>query len=184
MTTLVVSDLHLGSHTDVDVLRKGKARKALARAIREHAVTRVVLLGDTLELRHGPVADAIETARPALEAIGDALRPGTEVVLVPGNHDHALIGPWLERRALDREPPLGLAHVVVHLGDGLGGHQAGDGEGGLLLEPLEQLRHVGLEGVAEEQPERARVRLDPFEERVHPVAQPHLARVGARGCLR
>jgi hypothetical protein len=105
--TVVVSDLHLGSRTDADVLRGPDARAALAEVL--EGAGRVVLLGDTLELRHGPVADALEAAAPALETIGDALRPGTEVVLVPGNHDHALLGPWLEHRALEREGPLGLA---------------------------------------------------------------------------
>jgi hypothetical protein len=28
-----------------------------------------------------------------------------DLVLVPGNHDHALLGPWLERRRRDAEPP-------------------------------------------------------------------------------
>jgi hypothetical protein len=105
--TLVVSDLHLGSRTDADVLRRQDARDALAAAV--DGADRLVLLGDTLELRHGPVAAAIATAAPTFAAIGDALRPGAEVVLVAGNHDHALVAPWLERRALDGDPGLGLS---------------------------------------------------------------------------
>ena len=35
-------------------------------------------------------------------AIGGALAPGAEVVLVPGNHDHALVAPWLEAAAARR----------------------------------------------------------------------------------
>jgi UDP-2,3-diacylglucosamine pyrophosphatase LpxH len=112
LRTLVVSDLHLGSRTEVDVLRRPAALEAFAAELREDPPERLVLLGDVLELRHGPVADALDAARPVFEAIGEALPPGTEVLLVPGNHDHALVAPWLERRALRREPPLGLAEHV------------------------------------------------------------------------
>ena len=70
---------------------------------------RLVLLGDVLELRHGPLSAALAAAQPALSAIGAALAPGCEVLIVPGNHDHHLLNAWLERRAgLDRPPPLGL----------------------------------------------------------------------------
>ena len=106
MKTLVLSDLHLASRTDADVLRHEKAREPLYAALGD--VDRLVLLGDVLELRHGPVAAALDAARPLFEGIGAALPAHAEVVLVAGNHDHPLIAPWLERRALDREPPLGL----------------------------------------------------------------------------
>jgi hypothetical protein len=105
--TLVVSDLHLGSRTDADILRRADAREALTAVL--DGADRLVLLGDTLELRHGPVGNAIEAAAPAFAAIGDALRPGAEVVLVPGNHDHALLSPWHDRRALTGNPGLGLS---------------------------------------------------------------------------
>jgi hypothetical protein len=69
-----------------------------------------VLLGDALELRQGPVRDALAAARPLLTELGEALGSGGEVVLVPGNHDHQLVEPWLERRRRDGPPqPLGLA---------------------------------------------------------------------------
>jgi len=61
-----------------------------------------VLLGDTLELRHGPWRDMLAAATPALAEIGAAMAGG-EIVLVPGNHDHALAG-----RALEDGPDLGL----------------------------------------------------------------------------
>lgn len=103
MRTLVVSDLHLGGRTGVDVLRRPEARGPL---LAELANTgRLVLLGDTLELRHGPAKEALAHARPALEAIGAALPAGAEVLIVPGNHDHALAAPWLDGRA---GRPLGL----------------------------------------------------------------------------
>jgi predicted phosphodiesterase len=103
MRTLVVSDLHLGGRTDVDVLRHSPAARA-ALAARLGDVDRLVLLGDTLELRHGPAREALAAARPVLEELGAALADGTQVVLVPGNHDHALIAPWLDQRTR----PLGL----------------------------------------------------------------------------
>jgi len=114
--TIVLSDLHLGSRTDADVLRLPEARAALEEALRSEPPDRLVLLGDLLELRHGPVADALDAARPALEVLGDAVGPGGRVVLVPGNHDHALVAHWHDRRSLRREPPLTLSERVERHG--------------------------------------------------------------------
>jgi hypothetical protein len=76
-------------------------------------VQRLVLLGDALELRQGPLREALTAAVPLLGELGRALGPDGELVLVPGNHDHMLIEPWLERRRRDgAPPPLGLAEVV------------------------------------------------------------------------
>ena len=97
MRTLIVSDLHLGTHTGADVLRRPPALAALVAAL--DGVDRLVLLGDVVELRSGPVGRALAAARPALEALGRVLGR-REVVIVPGNHDHALIAPWLERHEL------------------------------------------------------------------------------------
>src|SRR4051794_41585987 len=99
--TIVVSDLHLGARTGVDVLRRPAARAALLERL--DGVDRLVLLGDTLELRHGPVREALAAARPVLGAIGAAMAGG-EGVLVPRNHDHPLLPPWLQGRG-DRGPP-------------------------------------------------------------------------------
>ena len=72
-----------------------------------------MLLGDVLELRHGPVRNALAKAWPVLAEIGEALGSGREVVVVPGNHDHHLLGGWLERRGRDAPPPpLGLESAV------------------------------------------------------------------------
>ena len=77
------------------------------------AADRVVLLGDVVELRQGPVRDALDVARPVLEVLGEALGDDTEVVIVPGNHDHHLLSGWLDRRAHERPPaPLGLEETV------------------------------------------------------------------------
>ncbi len=106
MRTLVVSDLHLGARTDVDVLRRPAALEPLLAALA--GVDRLVLLGDLLELRHGPVRDALDDARPILRAVAGALPAGAEVVLVPGNHDHRLVAPWLDWREHAGHTPLGL----------------------------------------------------------------------------
>jgi calcineurin-like phosphoesterase family protein len=104
--TVVVSDLHLGARTDVDVLRRPAALEALVAALAD--VERLVILGDLLELRHGPIRDALAAARPVLAAVGAALPAGAEVVLVPGNHDHRLVAPWLDWRERAGRAPLGL----------------------------------------------------------------------------
>ncbi|HTZ85614.1 MAG TPA: metallophosphoesterase [Solirubrobacteraceae bacterium] len=96
MRTLVLSDLHLGSVSRADLLRRPELREPLLELARE--VDRVVLLGDVLELRHGPPRAALAVAQPFFEALGEALI-GRELVLVAGNHDHALIDPWLSLRA-------------------------------------------------------------------------------------
>jgi hypothetical protein len=98
MRTAVVSDLHLGSLAGADVARDGEEREALVEAVR--GADRVILLGDVVELRERPLADSLEVARPVFEQLGRALA-GRPVVLVPGNHDHALAEPWLERLRLD-----------------------------------------------------------------------------------
>jgi predicted phosphodiesterase len=109
--TLVVSDLHLGARSRVDVLRRPEALEALIAELED--VDRLVVLGDLLELRHGPAREALEAAEPVLAAIGRAVGREREVVLVPGNHDHGLMRPWLERRSLSSAvEPLGLQSEI------------------------------------------------------------------------
>lgn len=106
MRTLIVSDLHLGASSGVDVLRRPLPRAALLDAL--DGVQRLVLLGDVLELRHGPRRDALAAARPFFEEVGRALS-GCEIVVVAGNHDHALVESWLRRRGeLPTPVPLGV----------------------------------------------------------------------------
>ena len=103
MRTLVVSDLHLGALRNLDVLRRpGPVEEFCAHL---GGVDRLVLLGDTIELRHGPARDALTAAEPVFAALGEALGAGGEIVLVAGNHDHALIAPWLRARGARRRPP-------------------------------------------------------------------------------
>jgi hypothetical protein len=94
----VISDLHLGITSLPDVARLPDVQERLFAAI--EGADAVVLLGDTLELRQGPLVSALERARPFLERLGGATR-GREVVVVAGNHDHQLAEPWLERSRID-----------------------------------------------------------------------------------
>jgi predicted phosphodiesterase len=105
--------LHLGAVPGNDVLREAEVRRRLLDALED--VDRLVLLGDVIELRHGPARHALAQARPALVEIGKALGPDKEIVVVPGNHDHQLLRPWLERRACGTgTPPLDLESTVEY----------------------------------------------------------------------
>jgi hypothetical protein len=108
--TLVISDLHLGSGTRADLLRRPELRDPLLAMAAK--CDRLVLLGDVIELRHGPPRHAMSVARGFFEELGGAL-PNIELVLVAGNHDHALVEPWLARRAEEPDvSPLGLSEVL------------------------------------------------------------------------
>lgn len=106
--TLIVSDLHLGGLSGIDLLRRPELRAALLDEL--DGVDRLVLLGDVLELRHGPPHDALVAARSFFEDVGRVLGDDRELVVSAGNHDHLMVCGWLDARAL-REPdpePLGL----------------------------------------------------------------------------
>jgi predicted phosphodiesterase len=109
VTTLVVSDLHLGAHTRADLARRSELRPPLLEAL--DGVDHLVLLGDVLELRDGPRGVALEVARGFFEDLGAALGD-RRVTIVPGNHDYPLIAPWVSERRARREP-LGLEHDVA-----------------------------------------------------------------------
>ena len=88
MRTVVVSDLHLGLRAGNDVARRPEMRARLAEVV--HGADRLVLLGDIFELRERSLSSALEIARPLFEDLAGALGSG-EMLLVPGNHDHALL---------------------------------------------------------------------------------------------
>jgi hypothetical protein len=99
VTTLVVSDLHLGAQTRTDVARRPELRAPLLEAL--DGVDHLVLLGDVLELRDGPREGALEAARGFVDDLGTA-----------GTHDYPLIAPWLDARR-ERRQPLGLEQRVA-----------------------------------------------------------------------
>ena len=120
MRTLVVSDFHLGSVRGRDVLRRPAVLAALCEAVAE--AERLVLLGDVVELAEGRRRRAMAVAQEPLEAVARALRPGTGVVVVPGNHDHAFVRPFLrglrvrgERLGLATRVPLRTSPLLAEL---------------------------------------------------------------------
>jgi len=106
--TVVLSDLHIGTANDSDVLRRASFLERLTNFVA--GAERLILLGDVLELRDRPLAQVVELAAPVFEALGRAVGDG-EIVVVAGNHDHHLVEAWLERRSLDGSDPLGLEHL-------------------------------------------------------------------------
>jgi hypothetical protein len=111
MRTLIVSDLHLGGLSGVDLLRRRELREPLLELVAD--VDRLVLLGDVLELRHGPPHEALAASRPFFEDVGRALGDG-ELIVTAGNHDHLLVCGWLDAHALTEPapPPLGLEQLI------------------------------------------------------------------------
>jgi Calcineurin-like phosphoesterase len=110
--TLVISDLHLGGLSGVDLLRRPALRERLLERLAD--IDRLVLLGDVLELRHGPPHETLAAARPFFEDVGQALGGDREVVITAGNHDHLTVCGWLDARALrfPEPPPLGLEQRI------------------------------------------------------------------------
>jgi hypothetical protein len=94
VTTAIVSDLHLGASSGRDLLRREPVLAALTEALRD--VDELVLLGDVVELREGPVAGVVAAARPVLAEIDRAMA-GRRVTVLAGNHDHQTAAPLIER---------------------------------------------------------------------------------------
>ena len=109
MRTVLASDLHLGARSGADLVRRPEFAELLTSAVA--GADQVVLLGDVLEMRDRPVAEVLEIAGPFFEALGEAVGDG-RIVVVPGNHDHQLLNPWLERRRMRGAGPLGLEQVA------------------------------------------------------------------------
>ena len=94
----MVSDLHLGTASGADLLRRPELLEPLVAAVRE--ADRLVILGDAVELREAPQREVGELAAPFFAAVGEALGPGGELVIAAGNHDHALVAGWIDARLL------------------------------------------------------------------------------------
>jgi hypothetical protein len=121
VTTAIVSDLHVGSLAGADVARRGEPQERLLAAL--DGAERVVVLGDFLELREHPIAQAIELARPLVERLGQ-VTAGRRLVLVPGNHDYQLAEPFLMRERLEGLPLEAEREWPVGPGDGPAGSLA------------------------------------------------------------
>jgi hypothetical protein len=109
--TIVVSDLHLGAASGVDLMRRPELREPLLERLRDAG--RLVILGDGMELREAPQREVVGIAAPFFSDIGRALGPDGEVVLLAGNHDHGLVAGWIDGR-LSYEPSgfLGLERRI------------------------------------------------------------------------
>jgi predicted phosphodiesterase len=104
VVTAVLTDLHLGTRSRADILRRQPIRQILFEALAP--ADEIVLLGDVLELREQPLADVLETALPFFDELGEAL-PGKRITILAGNHDHRVIADWLEDLRI-QGTPLGL----------------------------------------------------------------------------
>jgi UDP-2,3-diacylglucosamine pyrophosphatase LpxH len=102
VSTLVLSDLHLGSRLRHDVLAHREPLDRLLEAL--DGIERLVLLGDVVELLEKRALRAMDIAEPTLRLIGRTLGVGREVVFVPGNHDRALVAGWIRRVGADIAP--------------------------------------------------------------------------------
>ncbi|MGI8921275.1 MAG: metallophosphoesterase [Solirubrobacteraceae bacterium] len=109
-STLVLSDLHLGSRRLRDVLGLATLRAPLIARVRE--VERLVLLGDVFELFDIEVPEALALARPLLSSLGAAVGAHGQIVLVGGNHDHALFTRFIAGHLGAQREPLGLADWI------------------------------------------------------------------------
>jgi hypothetical protein len=128
--TILVSDLHLGARSGADLVRRPEFTELLTGAVED--ADQVVLLGDVLELRDRPLADVVSIAAPFFEALGEAVGDG-RIVVVPGNHDHQLLAPWLERRRLRGAGPLGLEQVAKANAGALGSLARRTGKAEMVL---------------------------------------------------
>ncbi len=104
MISAVLSDLHLVTHGTI--LSSAEVRSRLR--VELERADQVVLLGDVVDLRYAPLREVLAEARPILEEIGSA---ADRVILVPGNHDHQLAAPILDRLRLEGTP-LGLEQTA------------------------------------------------------------------------
>jgi hypothetical protein len=96
MRTLVVSDLHLGRTEHTDLLRRADLREPLLEAIAD--ADRFVILGDGLELREAAHRDAMNVAAPFFAAVGEAVGPDKELIMLAGNHDHGIAAGYIDAR--------------------------------------------------------------------------------------
>jgi UDP-2,3-diacylglucosamine pyrophosphatase LpxH len=119
--TLVVSDLHLGSRLRHDVLSRPEPVRRLLEAL--DGVQRLVLLGDIVELMLRRPQRAMSIAEPVLRALGERLGPDREAIIVPGNHDAALVRTWVRAEGSRLKPdspvPLTATPMLAQLGEWL-----------------------------------------------------------------
>jgi UDP-2,3-diacylglucosamine pyrophosphatase LpxH len=97
VVTAVLSDLHLGTRSQADVLRRPEIRETLFAGLAD--ADEIVLLGDVVELREQALPEVLEIALPFFEELGEAL-PDKRITILAGNHDHNVVADWLEELRL------------------------------------------------------------------------------------
>lgn len=120
--TVVISDLHIGARDRQSVVEQPAVRKRLLEALTPGDT--LVLLGDTVELARPGHERSVTVAAPILRELGERIGADGRIVLLPGNHDHALIADWARRQGtgLQREALVpadasqALSQVVQALG--------------------------------------------------------------------
>ena len=99
------------------MLRHPEALEALLDAL--DGVDRLVLLGDVVELLEGRPEQAMAAAEPVLRAVGARLGRGREVIVVPGNHDQALVRSWSRVQgaylAIDASVPVDATPLLARV---------------------------------------------------------------------
>src|ERR1700733_2644172 len=117
VSTLVLSDLHLGARVGHDTLPQPEPLRRLVEA--PAGVERLVLLGDVVELLEQRPQRAMDDAEPILRLIGNTLGPDRGVIFVPGNHDRALVAGWIRRAGASLAPdtriPLDATRELARL---------------------------------------------------------------------
>ena len=136
MITAIVSDLHLGTVSGADLARRADVRERLCAAVSE--ADRVVVLGDLLEMRERRSGEVLEAARPLLSALGEVTE-GKQLVIVPGNHDHELVGPALDGARLD-----GRAALATEMTFGVGAGELSRRVAALMPRTEVSLAYPGL----------------------------------------
>jgi predicted phosphodiesterase len=99
--TAVLSDLHLGTRSEADVLRRPQIREILFAGLAD--ADEIVLLGDVVELREQALPEVLEVALPFFAELGEVL-PDKRITMLAGNHDHRVVADWLEDLRLARTP--------------------------------------------------------------------------------
>ena len=102
----MISDIHLGQGGGISVLTRPRPLATLLDALDRH--DRLVLLGDVVEMQESHPSQSFPIAEPVLREIAERLGPEKHVLLLPGNHDHALVRDWARAAgaALPRENTL------------------------------------------------------------------------------